>query len=335
MPFSGAFANLARMNRRFPLMPTHLAMAVLALAAAPLWAQQQQQQWPTAVTAVPTANPNADKPGASAFHVGESVSVDESYVGDSHVRNGHTGLGDGLGESLFKFDYKASVPVSKQMVVEGVLGYHRFDFGSTTGSLTPQNLQSVGVGAGIGYKIDDNWSLLGSFTPEFQEVNGWNGSTYVHLTGGAGATYTWNPDLSLTFGLVASPGAFNTPVLPMASLKWRFADKWTLVAGLPRTSLTYALCDKVNLWGAASIEGGEFKTGDNYGTAAGRPDLNDRKLDYTEVRVGVGADYKLCPALTLTGELGSAVYRDFAFEHNNKIKADPSVLAELGIKTCF
>src|SRR6202012_661709 len=121
-----------------------------------------------------------------------------------------------------------------------------------------QGFQSVVVGAGLGYKIDENWSLLGSFTPEFQEVNGWNGSTWINWSGGAGATYTWNPDLSLTFGLVVSPGALNTPILPMALLKWKFADKWTLLAGLPRTSVTYALSDKVSLWAAGSLEGGEF-----------------------------------------------------------------------------
>lgn len=331
MPFSAGFSNLARMNRRFALMLTLLGLAAVPLSA------QLQQQWPAAVNAVPTANtyPQAVQAGAPAFRVGEVAVLDYSYVARSQTRNGHTGTGKGLDEQLFKLDYKASVPVSPQTVVQGILGYHRFDFGSTSTSITPQNLQSEIVGAGVGYKIDDNWSLLGSFTPQFQEVNGWNNSTYINFTGGAGATYTWSPDLSLTFGVVVSPGAFSTPVLPMATLKWKIDSQWTLVVGLPRTSITYAFSDTLSLWGSAAFEGGQYKTGDHYGDAAGRPDLDNRKMDYTEVRVGVGADWKFSSPFTLTGQLGSAVYREFAFEHNNKIKADPALLAELGLRADF
>jgi hypothetical protein len=303
-----------------------------------------QENYPAAVENIPrqmTLRPMTDDGGQASqkspwSYASQNVLLDYSYVGGSRVKNGDKDLGNGLDEQVFKFDYQFGIPLSKELFLQLSAGYHRFDFGFTTGSLTPQNLQSVNMGLGLGYNVDEKWSVLASFSPQIQQVNDWEDSPYVNFIGALVATYKWNRDLTVVFGLTIVPdNTIDVPVLPLAGVRWAFADKWTLQVGVPQTSIKYALTDKLNLWSQASVDGGTFRTGDDYGDAAGRPDLNRRKVSYTEVRVGVGADYELYQGIVLTGEVGSAVYREFEFKDKDKLKTDPALLAELGLKFKF
>jgi hypothetical protein len=266
-----------------------------------------------------------------------SLQTDYTYVGGSTTRTASRGLGE-LSEQESHLGADFLLPLNDSFALIFKTSYKRFDFGNlAVGSGIPQNLQSVDAGMGVRYKVDDQWQVTGLFSPQLQEVNGWGSSDYIHYGGAIGANYKWNQDLTLGFGLGINPGGLDKiPVLPAVSVRWHFADQWTLNLGVPRSSLDYALTKELHLWMGPSFEGGEFKTSSGYGTAIGNPGLNSQKLEYQEIRLGAGADYDLNPLVTLTGEVGGALYRDFYFEDANyRPHSDPAPFAQVGVRLKF
>jgi hypothetical protein len=64
--------------------------------------------------------------------------------------------------------------------------------------------------------------------------------------------------------------------------------------------------------------------------------LNDRNLDYNEVRVGAGADYAVMKNVNVELTGGAVVYREFDFDNANfSPKVDPAPYVQLGIKVGF
>ena len=52
---------------------------------------------------------------------------------------------------------------------------------------------------------------------------------------------------------------------------------------------------------------------EDFGIAHGNPRLNHAVLSYSEIRTGVGFEWKISQILTLTGEIGYQPYRSFDF----------------------
>jgi len=295
---------------------------------------QPVQNDPTYASAAATP-----KLAAPAPRLREDVSIDGSYVAGSNASvNGGSKAGN-LSEDLFKFGYTVSMPVNEALAIRLEAGYRQFDFGSLgTSAAIPQSLQTANLGLGASYRLDPKWQLFAELTPQLDSVDGWGSdSTIFRLSGAFGYVYAYRPNIIFTTGLAINPGGFSDfPIMPVGGVHWKITDKWTLDLGLPRTALDYALTDKLHLWTGGSFEGGTYKTGETYGNAFDRPDLNERKFSYREIRVGVGADYTLAEGLSLGGEIGSAVYREFDFnQDNDKVKADPALFAQLGLKYQF
>ncbi len=156
--------------------------------------------------------------------------------------------------------------------------------------------------------------------------------------GGIGATYQRNKDLSLVFGLGIDPDySLGIPVIPFLGLHCHFADQWNLNFGFPKTSIDYQLLPNLRLSPIElGFEGGSFHTSKSYGSSVGDPQLNDRKLDYREVRVGVGADYALQKNIDVTLNAGAVVYREFDFrDANTSPEVKPAPFVQVGVKVGF
>ena len=84
------------------------------------------------------------------------------------------------------------------------------------------------------------------------------------------------------------------------------------------------------------FEGGSFYTSKNYGDSVGMSQLNDRKLDYREVRVGTGADYAATKNINVNLTAGAVVYREFDFNDASfSPTVDPAPYVQLGVKLGF
>ena len=264
------------------------------------------------------------------------VRADYSYVGDAKLKSG--GSGD-LGEQSSHFAYGVTIPLDAKWSLRAGLGENRLDFGRPAGSPLPQTLQTLSFNIGAGYKIDEKWSAFAGVSPRLSLMEGWDhvNSQEVEFGGALGAVYVVNKDLIFTFGLAVNPGTDGLPVMPIAGVRWVFEKDWTLNVGMPRTSIDYQLLPNLRLSPLVfGFEGGSYHTSKNYGTAYGMPQLNDRKVRYNEVRVGVGAGYTILPNLTadLTG--GVIAYRNFDFKDSGySAKTDPAPYVQVGLKLGF
>jgi opacity protein-like surface antigen len=266
----------------------------------------------------------------------EDVTLSYSYVGEADL---HSGLGGSLGEQTTLFGYKLMVPLNDRLSLGFGLNYNRLDFGQPSGSALPYNLQTLSASVGANYKISDQWSVFGAVAPRLNLIDGWNQieSQDFQVGGMVGANYEFNQDLRLSFGLAVNPGTTGLPVMPMVGVRWGFAKLWTLNFGFPRTSIDYQILPNLRISPVElGFEGGSFHTSKTYGDSVGMSQLNDRRLDYREVRVGTGADYAVTKNIDVNLTTGAVVYREFDFNDANfSPKVDPAPYVQLGVKVGF
>lgn len=265
----------------------------------------------------------------------ESVVAHYSYVGGSDLKS--NGGGE-LTEQTSDFRYDLRVPINDTVGIGFGLGYNRIDFGTPDNSFLPDSLETVNLGLLGYYKLSNDWSLFAMFGPRLNLVNGWSEIEAKNVTwaGGFGARFEYNKDLSLQFGLGVNPGTDRVPILPIVGVNWHFADKWTLNVGFPRTALDYQLLSNLTLSLEGSFLGGTYETSSTYGNEVGRPELNNRSLSYNEIRIGIGALYKLTKNVDLELSTGAVVYREFDFkdtDYDPTVKPAPYV--KTGIKVSF
>ncbi len=266
----------------------------------------------------------------------EDVTLNYTYVGDADL---HSGLGGHLGEQTTQFGYSLKASLNDQLSLRFDLNYNRLDFGQSAGSPLPFDLQTLSASIGASYKLSEQWAVFGAVSPRLEMIDGWDQieSQDFQLGGILGATYDPSQDLSLRVGVAINPGTTGLPVMPVLDLRWRFADAWTLNFGFPRTSIDYQLLPNLRLSPIEiGFEGGSFHTDKTYGSSVGMEDLNDRKLDYREVRVGVGADYAVAKNIHVGLSAGAVVYRQFDFNDANFTpQVDPAPYVQLGVKIGF
>ncbi|MDE1171679.1 MAG: DUF6268 family outer membrane beta-barrel protein [Verrucomicrobium sp.] len=270
-----------------------------------------------------------------AQQIHQELAVDYSYVGGSQARNGGTHYGDSDAQE-HDVRYSALVPFDETWGMSFGVDYSRFDFGNpSTAAGLPQNIEAVVPNIGVRYKVDDQWALFGRFAPEIENLNNWSQSQYIRYTGALGAFYDVNPALQFTFGLAINPGTIKIPVMPLVGMRWKFADSWTLFVGFPKSSVEYRINPKWVVGAGPSFKGGVFRTDGDYGTASGRPDLNNQHFYYREIRVGVNTEYQFTPWMALDAEVGGSLYREFDFDDvgsGYKVKNQPAPYGQIGLK---
>ncbi|PAW79116.1 MAG: hypothetical protein B9S32_03935 [Verrucomicrobia bacterium Tous-C9LFEB] len=265
----------------------------------------------------------------------EEASLQYSYAGKADL-DSNPGA---LDEQVTAFRYGASIPVNPEVTILAGVQYTRLDFGQSEGSPLPNSLETVAISTGLHYKISNQWSVFGIVSPQLNLLNSWDeiSSQDIRMGGAVGAVYEFNKDLSVQFGLALNPGQKDWLIIPLLGLNWRFAESWTLNLGLPKTSIDYQLSQKLRLSVIEmAFHGGTYRTGSTYGNSVGRPELNDRDLTYTEVRVGTGATYALTKNVDLGLSAGVVAYREFKFEDSGyKQKVEPAPYVQVGVKVGF
>lgn len=237
--------------------------------------------------------------------------VRDTYVGDGDVKRGRFRV-RGFDEN----DARASL-IFTPRIRFGILrlggGYERTDFGLPAGTQLPDRLQAAYVIAGLDTEFSD------SFLIRLEAHPGWYGAGSNVFRGAAfnvpfiiGGTYIFNPGFQIVFGVGVNFHA-HYPVLPGGGIRWKFAPQWTLNAVLPRPRLEYELNKSFTMYGGADIKADTYRVGSRYGDTHFDRRLNNAYMAFTEVRTGVGFDWKLTSNLTLNAEGGYVPYRNFNF----------------------
>jgi hypothetical protein len=240
---------------------------------------------------------------------GEYV-VEETYVGEATVQRS--------GKEVKDYDESDTTlqlvltPRVKLGVLRLGLQWERFSFGLPGHAPLPNTLQSGSLVLGLDTQLSDSILFRFEAQPGFYGTTDFTSDNFS-VPFLAGGTYIYSPNLQFIVG-VSVDVERKYPVIPSAGIRWKFARQWVANAVLPAPRLEFEASKSVTLYAGGLFKETNFRVPQDFGDTHGqRSSLNGAVLTYSEVRAGVGADWKLSSVLTVTGEVGYQPYRSFDY----------------------
>jgi opacity protein-like surface antigen len=198
----------------------------------------------------------------------------------------------------------------------------------------PDEIHTLRLLAGLGYHINDQWSIAGSLGPAIYRLTDVDTGT-LGLGGMIHALWRLRPDLTLAFGLGINPD-MDVPVLPAAGVRWNIRTNLTLNLMFPRPVLIYRVAPKLNLFAGADMKFAVFRTAKDLGNEIGQPRYDNALGTYHDFHLGAGVEYGILPGLSLSVEGGYSVGRELDYQRiDQTVKFDPAPYAQAGIKYRF
>jgi hypothetical protein len=235
--------------------------------------------------------------------------AEDTYVADADVRRGSREVRDFTeSDSILRL---VLTPRIKLGVLRIGAEWERFTFDLPRGAQLPDTLQSASLVIGLDTQFSDSILLRVEAQPGFYgstnlEYRDFNAPFII------GGTYIYSPNVQLVLG-VGVDVERKYPVVPGVGVRWKVARQWVLNAVLPKPRLEFEAAKNLTLYAGANIKETGFRVDDHFGDRQGHPRLNHALLTYSEVRTGLGADWKISPIFTLTAEAGYEPYRTFDF----------------------
>ena len=244
---------------------------------------------------------------------GEYV-IEETYVGEAAVKRG--------GKSIEDFDESDTTlqliltPRIKLGVLRLGLQWERFSFGFPNNTPLPNTLQSGALVLGLDTQLSDSILVRLEAQPGFYGTTDFTSDNFS-VPFLAGGTYLYSPSLQYIVG-VSVDVERKYPVIPTVGFRWKFARQWVANLVLPAPRVEYEAAKNLTFYAGGLFKETNFRVSKDFGDSHGKhPALNGAVLTYSEVRTGIGADWKLSSFLTVTGEVGYQPYRSFDFYRVN------------------
>ncbi len=239
------------------------------------------------------------------------LDADYSYVGDAKTSLGHGRNGDVSEQSNF-----VSAIVTPQWndgpLYRFGLQWQRFSFGLPGTAPLPNTLQSVNAVIGADVQLFQSWLVRVEFQPgiysDFHDISSDDFNMPVII----GGSYIASPDLQWILGLSIDINR-QWPVIPAVGVRWKFSEQWVLNLVLPSPRLEYEWSKDLTLFLGGDVKDGTFRVDEHFGDAHGRPRLNNAVVEYDEIRVGAGMEWKARPGVTVGLQGGYMPYRQFDF----------------------
>lgn len=206
---------------------------------------------------------------------------------------------------------------------------------TSPGTPLPERLAELSLNLGLMRRLNPAWTVSvfarPGFYGDFTEIG-----DSLNLPILALANYTRRKELVWNFGLNINPMAEN-PVLPVAGFRWQFAPAWTFNFGFPQAGFIYRLNPKTSWRAGVAFQGGSFRISDNLGVPAPNvARLANTRLDYREVRVGLGADLTLPAGFILTLDAGMVTDRKFDYyDRDYQLNGEPAAYASITLRAAF
>jgi hypothetical protein len=236
-------------------------------------------------------------------------SFEETYVGEASVKRSRLHLENyDEHDTILRF---ILTPRTKFGVLRLGLEWEHFSFGLPSRAPLPNTLQELAAVIGIDVQFSD--SILARFeaTPGFYGANHLDGDQ-ISVPFIAGGTYIYNPNIQFILG-VSIDVEREYPVIPAAGIRWRLSHDWVLNAVMPDPRLEYTPIKSLTLYAGATIKQTNFRMDDDFGRMHGIHRLDHSVLSYSEIRGGLGLDWKLASFVTASIEAGYQPYRAFDF----------------------
>ncbi len=240
-----------------------------------------------------------------------------------------------VSEQSAHVEYVLSYAVPERPIIRLGAAYDRFDFDLKGRGFIPSALQSANLVVGIDFKIHDILLRIEAEPGFFGDDRGFNSSDF-NVPVVLGGSYIVSKDFQWVAGLYFNPNAYR-PVTGGAGFRWQMSDRWVLNAVPPNPRLEYRATDDLTLYAGGQIIVSTFRVNKNFGSSTPGRNYRNALVDYTEIRAGTGASWKLGRKGALDLEVGYMPYRDFDFHKvgDNYQTKSGAIYGQAGIKLNF
>ena len=240
-------------------------------------------------------------------------SFEETYVGEAAVKRSGREISD-FDEHDTTFEFVLTPRVKLGVLRLGV-GWERYSFGFPERTPLPNTFQSANLVLGIDTQLSDSILLRVEAQPGFYGTN--NASAdQINCPFLAGGTYIYNPSIQFILG-VSVDVERDYPVIPAAGIRWKLNPQWVANLVLPTPRIEFSAARNVTVYAGANIRQTNFRMEEDFGETHGIRRLNHAVLSYSEVRGGLGVDWKWKSWAKLSVEAGYQPYRSFDFYRAN------------------
>lgn len=240
-----------------------------------------------------------------------------------------------VSEQSENFRYVLSYAVPERPILRLGVAYDRYDFGFNGPGFIPGALQSLNLVAGLDLKISDILIRIEAQPGLYGDDRGFNGSDF-NVPVIFGASYLVSKDFQWIAGLSFNPNASN-PFIGGVGFRWKVADRWVLNFVPPNPRIEFKATDDLTLYAGGQIISSTFRVNKNFGNSTPGRNYRNALVDYTEIRAGAGASWKLGAKGTLELEGGYMPYRDFDYHKvgDNYQTKSGAVYGQLGVRLGF
>ena len=259
--------------------------------------------------------------------------LDYVYVGPGDVHYSGVNDQESAAQSV-SLNATAELPINDRWFVPLGLGSDNLFMESVEGAPIPDQVHTLRLNTGLGYRFNDDWTISGSLGPvlyRFEDI----ASNDIGVGGMVRASYRASPDLNVSFGLAFNPDS-DIPVFPAAGVRWIVRTNLTLNLMVPKPGVIYRATPKLNLFVGGSIGGATFRSSDTLGTQIGQPRFNHELASYWDVRATVGADYQLTRLFAASLECGYSIWRALDYKDlDETVRFGPAPCVQAGLRCRF
>lgn len=254
------------------------------------------------------------QPASATFRAAlvESYSIGYSWSGASDLERGGATVGE-ITVHHVDGSFAGRTPLAEAWMLTYGAAFSVNQLESDGGVALPDQLGELTVNLGLTHKFAAQWSGSVFVRPGFySDLEDFSSDTFnAPLL--AIANFAQSKDLVWIFGVSANPFS-ERPVMPVAGVRWKFADGWLFNLGFPRIGVTWDAKPTLALNAGVGIQGGSYRLTEGIASPApGVSRLENTYVDYREIRFGVGADWKLSKTISLVAEAGVMTDRKFDY----------------------
>ena len=298
------------------------ALLLAALPSVPAMAQENTVNSEARESEIPLfGQPAVQASVNSGYDWSSSTKFQGGRVGDSDAYNINIEVG-------------AHITLNDKWFVQLSLMSDNFYLEQLSAAPIPDAINTLRLNAGLGYRLNDKWTITALASPSFYRFDNVNGDD-VGVAGSVMAAFRASPKLSLVFGIIGSPDS-DAPVLPILGAHWRINDRYLVELGVPRTRMSYYIEKNWAVYAGGNLNGTIFRAGDTLGTQIGQSQYNNALGYYRDIRAGVGTSCEIIHGFRAEFEGGYSVYRDIDYTRvDTNVRFRPSPYVRLALSYRF
>lgn len=265
---------------------------------------------------------------------GNAPPAEWTYSLPSELNRGEREVGD-VGSFIAHVSYVAAVPEGTAW--RWLLGadYRLYSFDVPDSVPVPSTLQSAALALGFHGRFAQRWSVRLEVLPGVYGDLLAAGEDQFNAPFTVEGAYAWNDQWTFG-GQVLVDVRRETPVVGAVGVTWRWSERWGVYFWLPRPQVEFSPNERWTFHLGASLSGGTFVVGDDFGTRRGDPRLDGAALDFREIRVGGGVRCRVGARYLAEAAIGWTIDRQFDFhEAGVLLDGDGAPFIQLGFGRAF